>query len=72
MLYWAMLGYIGHILLTGLTGLMGLKGILGLEQWQVCLYIYIAMGIGYMALWGFRAKCRTGVDSGYPLDCYDY
>ena len=20
------------------------------------------MGIGYMALWGFRAKCGTGVD----------
>ena len=21
---------------------------------------YHTMGIGYMALWGFRAKCRTG------------
>ena len=34
------------------------------------------MGIGYMALWGFGAKCRTGLDeaewSGYPLDCYYY
>ena len=31
-------------------------------------------GIGYMALWGFGAKCWTGLDwSGwYPLDCYDY
>ena len=37
---------------------------------------YDAMGIGYMALWGFRAKCGTGWVSGwmdgYPLDCYDY
>ena len=36
---------------------------------------YDTMGIGYMALWGFRAKCGTGVDGwmdGYPLDCYDY
>ena len=23
---------------------------------------YDTMGIGYMALWGFRAKCGTGVD----------
>ena len=31
------------------------------------------MGIGYMALWGFGAKCRSGWwVSGYPLDCYDY
>ena len=35
------------------------------------------MGIGYIALWGFEAKCVSGVGdgvewSGYPLDCYDY
>ena len=39
------------------------------------------MGISYMALWGFGAKCWSGVDGvewmdgwmdGYPLDCYDY
>ena len=35
------------------------------------------MGIGYMALWGFGAKCGTGgVDgdgwSGYPLDCWGW
>ena len=33
-------------------------------------------GIGYMALWGFAAKCLSGwMDGwmdGYPLDCYDY
>ena len=34
---------------------------------------YDTMGIGYMALWGFGAKCWTGVEwSGYPLDCYNY
>ena len=26
---------------------------------------YDTMGIGYMALWGFRAKCGTGVDGGW-------
>ena len=26
-----------------------------------------------MALWGFEAKCWSGLDwSGYPLECYDY
>ena len=32
------------------------------------------MGIGYVALGGFGAKCLTGWSgwSGYPLDCYDY
>ena len=35
------------------------------------------MGIGNMAVWGFSAKCWSGVDGvewmdGYPLDCYDY
>ena len=31
-------------------------------------------GIGYMALWGFGAKCLSGWMewSGYPLDCSDY
>ena len=35
---------------------------------------YDTMGIGYIALWGFGAKCLSGVGewSGYPLDCYDY
>ena len=32
------------------------------EQWQVCLHIFCDMGIGYMALWGFAAKCRSGVE----------
>ena len=32
------------------------------------------MWIGYMALWGFGAKCRMsdGLGDVYPLDCYDY
>ena len=34
------------------------------------------MGIGYMALWGFGAKCLSGWmgewSGWYPLDCYDY
>ena len=35
---------------------------------------YDTMGIGYMALWGFGAKCWSGVGewTGYPLDCNDY
>ena len=42
---------------------------------RILLDSYDTMGIGYMALWGFRAKCGSGWSGwmdGYPLDCYDY
>ena len=55
---------------------MGSEGVMGAEEDKgAAIYLildgYDTTGIGYMALWGFGAKCRTGLD-GYPLDCYDY
>ena len=32
---------------------------------HIALDGYDAMGIGYMALWGFRAKCWSGWVSGF-------
>ena len=52
--------------LRGLRLLMGLRGLKGLRWMRGLLYIYChmvrknTMGIGYMLLWGFRAK--SGVD----------
>ena len=44
---------------------MGHEGGMGAEEdEEAAMYIlldgYDTMGIGYMALWGFRAKCGTG------------
>ena len=63
----------------GAEGAMGSEGVIGGEEDKgAAIYLMLdgqdTTGIGYMALWGFRAKCRSGwsgVD-GYPLDCYDY
>ena len=49
---------------------MGVEGAIGAEGAEedegAAIYIlldgYDTMGIGYMALWGFRAKCGTGVE----------
>ena len=56
---------------------MGSEGVMGAEEDKgAAIYLMLdgcdTTGIGYMALWGFRAKCVTGWVSGYPLDCYDY
>ena len=67
----------------GAEGAMGSEGIMGAkEDEEAAIHIsldgYDTMGIGYMALWVFWAKCVSGwsgVDGwmdGYPLDCYDY
>ena len=64
----------------GAEGAEWAEGVEGAEEDEgdaifILLDGYDTMGIGYMALWGFRAKCGTGVDGwmdGYPLDCYDY
>ena len=60
---------------------MGSEGVMGAEEDKgAAIYFMLdgqdTTGIGYMALWGFRAKCLSGwmgewMD-GYPLDCYDY
>ena len=44
---------------------MGTEGALGAgEDEEAAIHIsldgYDTMGIGFMALWGFRAKCGTG------------
>ena len=49
----------------GTMGAMGVMGSMG-AYWADVAAIYIlacgwnTFGIGYMALWGFGAKCRTG------------
>ena len=48
---------------------MGAEGAIGVEGTEedegAAIYIlldgYDTMGIGYIALWGSRAKCRTGL-----------
>ena len=50
----------------GSKGAMGAEGAEGAEEDEgdaifILLDGYDTMGIGYMALWGFRAKCGTGV-----------
>ena len=55
---------------------MGSAGGMGAEEDKgAAIYLMLdgsdTTGIGNMAVWGFRAKCWSGVD-GYPLDCYDY
>ena len=57
----------------GAEGSEWAEGVEGAEEDEgdaifILLDGYDTMGRGYMALWGFRAKCW----SGYPLDCYDY
>ena len=48
------------------VGVEGFEGAIGAdeEDEEAAIHIsldgYDAMGIGYMALWGFRAKCGTG------------
>ena len=46
------------------------------EPLYILLDGYDTIGIGYIALWGFGAKCRSGWMgdgwSRYPLDSYDY
>ena len=49
----------------GAEGAMGAEG--AEEDEGDAIFILLdgyddTMGIGYMALWGFRAKCGTGVD----------
>ena len=60
-------GAIGADLALGAEGAMGAEGAEGAEEDEgdaifILLDGYDTMGIGYMALWGFRAKCGTGVD----------
>ena len=62
----------------GAEGAEWAEGVEGAEEDEeaaihISLDVYDTMGIGYMALTGFGAKCRMGEwMSGYPLDCYDY
>ena len=81
-------GAIGADWALGAEGAMGAEGaewaegVEGAEEDEwAAIYIlldgYDIMGIGYMALWGFAAKCRMEWMewmewSGYALDCYDY
>ena len=56
---------------------MGSEGVMGAEEDRgAAIYLMLdgqdTTGIGYMALWGFAAKCRMDGVDGYPLDCYDY
>ena len=58
---------------------MGSEGVIGAEEDRgAAIYLMLdgqdTTGIGYMAVWGFGAKCWSGVDGldGYPLDSYDY
>ena len=49
----------------GAEGAEGAEGVEGAEEDEgdaifILLDGYDTMGIGYMALWGFRAKCRSG------------
>ena len=60
-------GAIGADWALGAEGAMGAEGAEGAEEDEgdaifILLDGYDTMGIGYMALWGFRAKCGTGVD----------
>ena len=47
--------------MRGLRGLRGFRVLRGL-MWPLCILLYglDTMGIGYMAIWGFGAKCLTG------------
>ena len=54
----------------GAEGAVGAEGVEGAEEDEgdaifILLDGYDTMGIGYMALWGFRAKCRTGWMDGW-------
>ena len=59
---------------------MGAKGLEGAEEDEgaaifILLDGYDTLGIGYMAIRGFGAKCVTELGdrvTGYPLDCNDY
>jgi hypothetical protein len=64
---------------------LGFEGFEGLRGWGVewfdglilLLYVYChmvrnTMGIGFMALWGFWAKCLTGWVSGVDIPLIDY
>ena len=61
---------------------MGSEGLMGAEEDKgAAIYLMLdgedTTGIGFMALWGFAAKCRMEWMewmewSGYPLDCRDY
>ena len=51
----------------GAEGAMGSEGVMGAEEDRgAALYLMLdgqdTTGIGYMALWGFAAKCVSGVD----------
>ena len=71
-------GAIGADWALGAEGAMGAEGAEEDEGDAIFILLdgYDTMGIGYIALWGFRAKCWSGVEwsgwTGYPLDCYDY
>ena len=57
----------------GAEGAEGAEGVEGAEEDEgdaifILLDGYDTMGIGYMALWGFRAKSGSGVGDGWiPL-----
>ena len=62
-------GAIGADWALGAEGAMGAEGAEGVEGAEEdegdAIFILLdgyddTMGIGYMALWGFRAKCLTG------------
>ena len=59
-------GAIGADWALGAEGAMGAEGAEGAEEDEGdAIFILLdgyddTMGIGYMALWGFRAKCLTG------------
>ena len=79
-------GTIGSEGAMGAQGAEGADGAEGAEEAEgaeddegaaihILLDGFDTLGMGYMALWGFRAKCwMDGVEwmDGYPLDCYDY
>ena len=68
-------GAIGDDWAIGAERAIGSEGVMGAEEDKgASIYTLLDgqdnIGIGYMALWGFRAKCGTGWMDGYPLDCY--
>ena len=61
----------------GAEGAMGSEGVMGAEEDKgAAIYLILdgvdTTGIGYMALWGFGAKCRMSEWSGYLIVCYDF
>ena len=60
-------GAIGADWAMGAEGAMGSEGVMGAEEDRgAAIYLMLdgqdTTGIGYMALWGFAAKCLSGVE----------